>query len=163
MVHILDDPDVRSRYFAELRLGKGRTNAAKIIGLKRRIVADYAAKTPDFALDMADAEGEPIDDMYEAALILAKGGFLRRDARTGEAYEAMPDLEAIKFLLPRLDRDRFGDKAVVEHQHTYKLENADELAELGERLLRRQRELERGVIIDVPLALPSECNGQASR
>ena len=124
----------------------GRTNAAKVIGLKRRTVLEYAAVNPDFALDQADAEGEPLDELYEAAMALGTG--YKVQGEDGAVYVREPNLDAIKFLLPRLDRDRYGDKVVHEHKHQLDLTDPAQLEALESRLLRRQQELGSGVVID---------------
>ncbi|HYE76901.1 MAG TPA: hypothetical protein VEI97_02850, partial [bacterium] len=63
-------------------------------------------------------------------------------------YVREPNLDAIKFLLPRLDRDRYGDKVVHEHKHQLDLMDPAQLEALESRLLRRQQELGSGVVID---------------
>lgn len=132
--NLLDDPEVQAYYLGYLRAGLGRHEAAKRIGCTNAVARRFIATNPDFAEEVADAEGEPVDELIITAFEVARRG----------------DPVMLKFMLERLDPERFGPKATVRHEHVFAIENADELAALAERLLRRQGELARGDVINIP-------------
>lgn len=120
-------------YLGAIRVGMGKFNAAKFIGMRHSQVKAYVALHPDLAEELADAEGEPVDNLYEKAYGLALAG----------------DIEAIKFLLPKLDAERFGSKQVLEHRHVLELRDPAELEALADRARARKLELETGGVIEV--------------
>ena len=126
---------VRMKYLALLAQGYGRTAAADTVGVSPKTVRRYAKGNPGFDEDIMLAERRVVD-AAEKALI--------------EVALVEKDLQALKFLLERLDRQKWGDSRTVKHEvegqvkHLLKLPTDEAIAQLDADLAERRRALTEG-------------------
>lgn len=140
MAAVKFDRDAKLKYVALLAAGHMRREAARVLGVSWRTVADHMQADEEFREEVEEAEAQATETVEKVLFDRAK---------QGEPW-------AVKEWLAKRDKQRWGDKVDVDVtvsgtvDHTIKVDQAG-IKELAARLERRRLELEPGDpdVIDV--------------
>lgn len=126
---------LRMKYLELLAQGVGRTVAAHTVGVHPKTVIRYYKGHPEFKDDIEMAERRVVDKAEKALIEIAL---------------VEKDFHALKFLLERLDRQKWGDRKQVDVtvdgkvEHLLELAPADAIERIEAEIAERHRALEEG-------------------
>ena len=127
-----DDPRNRERFFDLIRLGHGRYEALKAIGVDPQTFRAYWKTNEDFRNELEEAINASVEPILKTLRELAEEG----------------DVSAIKEYMkhmappPRSEADRNTQKIDVTVTHELDLEKVKTIRELEERVQRRKESTE---------------------